>query len=242
MKKWPLVPAKNQGRYDDLIFVPFDLPLVPQVDVSQFLMWMKANQNFPTMRPKSAFEKTSGKEYPWFSSALFGDITPLREAFPEISQYVDLFPLKKVEQLVFLAQRGHQDVFKHTDSDGLYGMRFYLTKKNAEGLHFYRGREKYDYFPTYATPETFQPTTGFGICPADWDHFFKTEEPVYATFPSECSAFHLNSARAVHAVDANTCELGERIAVLVIGELDHDKRDQLIERSLDRYGQHAIWY
>ena len=236
MTEWPFTPASQLGRYDDLIFVPLDLPPPPTIDPLRFVEWMQATADPRTSAPSFAYRQSSGREYPWLMTSIVGDLAPLQKCFPEVADYFSVYPLRTITHAIFLAQRGHQAVFKHTDSDGLYGMRLYLTSKNAEGLHFYRGRERYDAFPTYArSPE------GELKC-ADWDRYFRTDEPIYASLPPESRAFHLNSARAVHAVDENTCELGDRIAVLVCGEVDHDRRDDLISRSLKRYGEHAIWY
>jgi len=232
---WLMTPAKSQNVFDDLIFTPLDLPNPPEIDVARFIRWMEVGQNDATAAPKVAFERLEKREYPWLVRNLHEDLSPLQAEFPDVYDYLAAFPFRRVRTLVILAQRGFQSVHTHTDSDGLCGMRFYLTRKNAEGLHFYKGRERYDHFGTYMRQNG-------AVVRADWDKYFRTDEPVYATLPEDKKVFMLNNARAAHAVDANTCELGDRIAVLVQGEYDPVRRDELLRRSVEKYANQAIWY
>jgi hypothetical protein len=168
--------------------------------------------------------------------AATGDMTPLKEAFPEVFDYALLYPFESVKAVIFLAQDGHQSVFPHSDSDGLTGMRFYLENRHVEGLHFYKGKQKYDSFNSSQLDESGTPA------PVRFENYFDMSDPIYARFPSSSRAFMLNSARAIHAIDANTCKLGERIAVLVQGKLDVERFEKLIESSLKRYGEYTIWH
>lgn len=230
------VPAKHEGRYDDLIFTPLDLPPVPEVDIDQFIEWMKSDPLKTGTMPKERFERITGKRYPWLMRVVSSDLESLHAAFPEVLQYARTYPFKTIKALVFLAQDGHEEVFPHADSDGLVGMRFYLANKNVDGLHFFKGKQPYDYFNGYKSDESGKPT------PVGFENYFRMDEPIYARFPDTSRAFMLNSARAIHAVDENTCQLGDRIAVLVQGELDHDRLNALIGASLCRYQEYAIWY
>lgn len=230
------VPASRFAKYDDLIFSPLDMPKPPAIDSEQFVQWMLNDPLKTGAYPKQHYEKVIGRPYPWLMRVLRNDFTPLADAYPDVLEYVLKYPVRNVQNIIFLAQDGHQAVFTHTDSDGLIGLRFYLANKNVDGLHFYRGRERYDYFNTYqrhANGEPKQP---------DLKRYFDMDKKVYATFPEECQSFVLNSARAAHGVDANTCKLGDRIAVLVQGEIDMERYEALVETSLKKFGNHAIWY
>jgi hypothetical protein len=236
VNEWPLQLAKHQGRFDDLIFSPLDLPAPPEIDAGRFVQWMQLGQQPETSLPRVAFENLTGQSYPWLLRSLIGDLSALAEAFPEVHRYLLCFPFKQVKSLTFLAQHGTQEVFTHTDSDDLYGMRFYLTVKNSEGLHFFKAKERYDHFPTYAR-------SAEGVLQrADWDKHFWMSQPMYATLPAGCRTFVLNNSRAAHAVAANTCVLGERIAVLVRGEFDTQARDALLARSVAKHAAHALWF
>jgi hypothetical protein len=235
MTEWPYKLAQHAGRYDDLIYCPLDLPLPPTVDVPQFLEWMASVQDPQMLTTKNSYEQAKKLPYPWLSRFL-KDAMQLKEAFPELYDYLLLYPFDALTSLMFLAQKGHQDVFTHCDPDGLYCMRLYLTVKNCEGLHFFKARQPFDHFSTYSRNEAGD------IVSADWDKYFKTDEPTYAHLPKPTRAYVLNSARAAHAVDRNTCELGERICVLVFGTANVQRRDALIERSLKLYSKNAIWY
>lgn len=236
MTPWPSTPAQRLGRFDDLIFSPLDLPLPPAIDVPKFLEWMTCVQDPKVIFTKMAFEKAHKRPYPWASRFLFGEEAALKEAFPELYEYLLLYPFDDLTKLMFLAQEGYQDIFTHCDPDGLHGMRLYLTAKNCEGLHFFKARQAFDNFPTYIHNDAGETVS------ADWDKHFKMDEPVYAHLPAPTRSFVLNSARAAHAVDANTCALGERISILVGGTVNVQRREALIERSLKRYGENAIWF
>ena len=235
MNTWPRKMAQNLGKYDDLIFCPLDLPNPPEVDIAQFIAWLH-EKSANSMLPRVAFEKYSGKEYPWLSTTIGNGAIELRDSFPTIYEYLKEYPFDSLDHLVVLAQRGFQPIFIHTDRDWLQGMRFYLTCKNKEGLHFFRGREKYDEY------EPHMMCADGSVKAPSWNETHFMDDPIYANFPDNHKPFMINSGRACHAIDPNTCEVGDRIAFLVRGKINSEKYDQLIERSLAKYGDHAIWY
>jgi hypothetical protein len=229
-------PAQGYGKYDDLIFTPLAMPPPPVIDPEKFVDWMVADDMKTGKFPKERYERLTGLKYPWLMRSVIGDMSVLEDAFPEVLQYAKLYPFKKLRAVIFLAQDGRQEVFPHVDSDGLTGMRFYLQNRNVEGLHFFKGRERYDYFDPY------KPDANGNPIAVDFNRYFHMDDRVYAKFPPGSRSFMLNSARAVHAIDANTCKLGDRIAVLIQGELDREKLDALISASLSRYPEYALWY
>jgi hypothetical protein len=231
-----LVPAKHASHLDDLIFCPLDLPAVPLIDPESFVDWMKADPFKTGEYPKAHYERIVGKTYPWLMRSLQGDLTSLGSTFPAVMAHCQLYPFSRIRNVIFLAQNGHQSVFTHTDSDGLVGMRFYLVNKSTEGLHFYRGKEPYDYFNCYPKDQQGNPYS------ANLPDYFDMSQKTYALFPEGVRSFMLNSARAAHGIDSNTCRLGDRIAVLVQGELDRERYRALMDSSLKKYGEYAIWY
>lgn len=235
MEAWPAKLAQNLGKYDDLIFCPLDMPNPPEVDIAQFIDWLH-EQSKHSMIPRAAFEKYSGKEYPWLATTIKHGAVELKNSFPELHEYLSWFPFDLLDHLVILAQKGRQSIFIHTDRDWLQGMRFYLTCKNKEGLHFFRGRQKYDEFEPHMVGSDGK------VKAPNWAQTHFMDEPIYASFPDGHKPFMINSGRACHAVDANTCQLGERIAFLVRGQINTGKYEDLMARSLAKYPQHAIWY
>ena len=151
------VPASRFARFDDLIFCPLDLPPPPVIDADSFVKWMQNDPLQTGTYPKQHYEKVVGRPYPWLMRVIRDDFNPLQEAYPDVYEYALSYPLKTVRNIIFLAQDGYQSVFTHTDSDGLVGLRFYLANKNSEGLHFHKGRERYDHFNTYQRDEHGQP-------------------------------------------------------------------------------------
>ena len=186
--------------------------------------------------PKERYERLTGLKYPWLMRSVVGDMGELERKFPQVLSYAKLYPFKSIRTIIFLAQDGHQAVFPHSDSDGLTGMRFYLENRHVEGLHFYKGLKPYDSFNSAQFDKSGNPV------PVQFEKYFDMSKAIYARFPEDSRAFMLNSARAIHGIDANTCQLGDRIAVLVQGELDREKFDTLIARSLERFKGFAIWF
>lgn len=233
---WPLKLAQNLGRYDDLIFCPLDMPPPPEIDTAEFVDWM-IKVGSSSMAPKRVYEKLNDHEYPWICAApKGGSFLAMKEAFPQIVEYLGNYPFDEIDHCVVLAQRGFQHVFTHTDGDYLRGMRLYLKSKNKEGLHFFRGLEKYDEFDMYKT------APDGSVSRINWEESHQMDSPVYADFPDGCQTFMVNSGRACHAIDSNTCELGDRIAILIRGSYNEDRFNDLMDRSLSKYGDKAIWY
>lgn len=231
-----LTPAAHRGKFDDLIFTPLDLPQPPKIDAEQFVEWMKSDERKTGLFPKERYERLTGRKYPWLLRAVTSDLSPLQAAYPEILEYAETYPFKTVKAVIFLAQDGYQPIFPHSDSDGLVGMRFYLENRHVEGLHFYKGLAPYDSFNSAQFDENGNPI------PVQFEKYFDMEKAIYARFPEDSRSFMLNSARAIHGIDANTCKLGDRIAVLVQGELDSKRFETLMNKSLERFKDYAIWF
>jgi len=225
-------------RYRDLVFSPLDLPPPPAVDVARLVSWMTwaraEGRKRGLVNAERRYESETGRQYPWLVANIALEHPTNAEdsfarEFPEIGRYAAKFPVDRPGWLVLLAQRGGTDVFLHTDSDGYWGFRFYLANKSHEGLHFHLSRRPSAELPRRAD---------------DWSSYVDLSAKRYARWPAGNRPFCLNSVRAAHAVDRNTCELGERIACLVFpGEaLDGKKLLRLLERSTAKYREYQIWH
>jgi len=225
-------------HYRDLVFSPLDLPSPPAVDAARLVRWMTwarvEGHKRGLNRAERAYESGTGRQYPWLvANVSLENRTHVEDSFtrefPEIERYADQFPRTDPGCLVLLAQRGGGDVFLHTDSDGYWGFRFYLVGENHEGLHFYLSRRRQSELPRRAE---------------DWSRYVDLSARRYARWPAENRPFCLNSVRAAHAVDRNTCALGERIACLVFpgGGLDRKKLRRLLDRSTAKYRDYQIWH
>lgn len=226
------------NNFKDLVFCPLDLPQPPSIDVEKFIDWMQRQYDKRGPTPQQKMFEDTGRHYPWLPFALCNeDVRELGEEFPEVLEYfLHLMPFKKLFRLVFLAQRGKAAVFPHADTDEFLGFRTYLTAKSAESLYFHKSLQKEEFFYPYGR------TRDGKVLPINLNEKFDMGTKHYASFPENCKTFMLNSVRAVHGVDENECSLGDRIAVLVQGEVDEDASNALLERSSIKYAKHAIWY
>jgi hypothetical protein len=219
------------------VFSPLALPEPPAVDVPRLIAWMTWARTEGHARglnvPERAYETGTGLRYPWLMANVHYGKRGHVEAsfdreFPEIVAYARGFPLRDPIFIALLAQREQADVHLHTDSDGPWGFRFYLVNRRADALYFCLARERFDALPPKA---------------ADWSQFLDVERRHYARWPAGSRPYCLNSIRAAHAVEAAACELGERIACLVMPRngVDEEALRRLLDESSARFGDYQIW-
>jgi hypothetical protein len=224
-------------KYRDLVFSPLALPAPPPVDNARLIAWMRWAREEGHKRglnvPERSYEAATRLPYPWLMANVhYGKRSHVEDSFdcefPAIAAYAGLFPVHAVRLIVLLAQRGNVDAYLHTDSDGCWGFRFYLANRRRDALYFCLARERYAELPPKAS---------------DWSRFLDTERRHYARWPEGNHPFCLNSIRAAHAVESNTCELGERIACLVMPQdgIDEERLLKLLDESAARFGAYQIW-
>jgi len=223
--------------YRDLVFSPLALPSPPAVDAARLVAWMAWAREEGHKRglnlPEREYEAASGLPYPWLMANVhYGKRGHVEESFerefPEVARYTRCFPLRGASFVVLLAQRGNVAAHLHTDSDGPWGFRFYLANRRRDALYFCLARERFPALPPKAD---------------DWSRYLDLERRHYARWPEGNPPFCLNSLRAAHAVEANTCALGERIACLVMPRegVDEERLLALLEASSERFAGHQIW-
>jgi hypothetical protein len=230
--------AATLEEFRDLVFSPLDLPPPPAVDSARLVAWMawahgeaeKSGRNVPERN----YEAQTGRQYPWLMTALHYSAPGSLEAafgceFPQVVQYARFFPLRGLKLIALIAQREGTEVHLHTDSDGYWGLRFYLANRSSDALYFCMARDAAAELPRRAD---------------DWSALLDSRRKHYARWPAGNPPYCLNSIRAAHAVDANTCSLGQRIACLVVPQKGHDERAllDLLRRSTARFGAYQLWY
>ncbi len=183
--------------------------------------------------PERNYEAGGARRYPWLMANVhYGKPGPVEESFahefPQVLAYARSFPVREAVFIVLLAQRAQTEVHLHTDSDGAWGFRFYLANRHADALYFCLARERHAQLPAQAR---------------DWSEFVDVENRRYARWPDGNWPYCLNSLRAAHAVEASTCELGERIACLVMPKdgLDEERLASLLDESSARFAPYQIW-
>ena len=241
-----LVPYKN------LIYVPLDLE-IPRVDKEEFLNWFseiygktkKSNYVDGVLLNQESSKglgpsQNNKNMYPWKSVSLCRNLNTQTEhyqscllKFPDIKNYIENLPFNAVSTTNILNQEPGTDVGPHTDHDIWFGIRFYLINRSNARIFFQKAR-----YPTsrritqYNNEEKRIP----------WDQLIY-DEKIYARYPMPECSFHLTSTHAVHGVEAVPEDIDcSRITFQFSGKLNPVKYAELLKRSLEKYGDYAIWY
>jgi len=225
-------------QYQDLVFTPLALPTPPAVDSARLVRWMNwaREESLPRGVAKSerGYEAQTGKQYPWLMATVrLAQPGAVEESFQRefapIVDYARGLTFKGVRCIFVIAQRAGADVHLHTDTEGFWCFRFYLTHRHREDLYFCMARERVAELPPRCD---------------DWSPLLDLSTRHYARWPAENRAYCLNSVRAAHAVEPNRAALGERIACVVIPEGGHDEPRllELLEQSSAQFRDCQIWY
>lgn len=228
--------SERLGRFSDLIFCPLDLPAAPEVARDAFVAWVnEAREKSITNEQRLAL---NGPEaYPWNSAyaAYHGEWRcGFDSRFPEIPAYLALFPTRAWTCVNVLVQEPQNDVWLHTDPDPVLGWRVYLG----------HGGARLFFCPTVERRNT-RLSTWTENGRRDWSKFVRTDERLYARMPADSSAFALTSLRAAHGVETHHGEMGERTTLLLVpdpGHIDINAYLDLLERSVKKYEDYALWY
>jgi hypothetical protein len=226
------------AHFRDLVFSPLALPTPPTVDAGRLVAWMEwarlKGLERGLNRPERGYEAATGKQYPWLMANMQyeqpGEVEEsFARDFPEVLAYARSFPLREIRVIALIAQRGGADVHLHADSDGFWGLRFYIVNRHRDPLYFHMARERLAELPRSTD---------------DWSPFVDTSRRHYVRWPDENRPYCVNSVRAAHAVDPNTSQLGERIGCLILpkGGVDEKRMLQLLEESSARFAGRQIWY
>ena len=239
--------------YKNLIYVPLDLE-TPVVDEEEFLKWLesahakdRASEGNESDGVQLSSESSKGllpaqnnkNIYPWNIVYLHRHLRKTHnyesclEQFPSIKKYLDDLPFDSKASISILRQHPGVDVGIHTDYDLWFGIRFYLINSSNARIFFQKAK----------TPNTTRLTAftddGKRI---PWDDIIQPEK-VYARYPSPKCSFHLTCTHAVHGVESvpedQSCS---RITFFFTGKLNPAKYVELLERSLKKYGDYAIWH
>ncbi len=226
------------ARYEDLVFSPLALPAPPKVDAERLVAWMTWAREEGHKRglnvSERKYEARTGRRYPWLmANVYYIDRSHVEDSFdaefPRVAEYARRFPVNDVGGIVLLAQRGSAEVHLHTDSDGYWGLRFYLANKDPGGLYFCMARQRVSELPRAVD---------------DWSPLLEVDRKHYAGWRNGKRSYCINSIRAAHAVDPSSCKLGERIACLVLPKhgLDEKKLLSLLDESTAKFRESQVWY
>jgi hypothetical protein len=244
---------KILDSYKSLIYVPLDLE-VPIVDEEKFLIWFNnaydadfdtegAEVNGIPLNSKAITQldpaKNSKEVYPWKivylhrAKGVTRNMDPFNQEFPELGKFIDDMPFDKSGSISILKQNAGVDVGIHSDFDIWFGIRFYLVNKSNARIFFQKANN----------PTTLRLTnwTEAGE-KLTWDNFV-SDEKIYARYPKPVHAFHITSTHAVHGVEAvpedQDCS---RITFFLTGKLNPEKYKELLDKSLEKYSDYAIWH
>lgn len=267
--------APEFKNFHNIIYTPIDLPEPPEINWTVFNEWAtRTHQEHMALadqrvtlpdgrsrRTLYSIWKDAVGEYPWLTSHAIKEHTSENEnpwvnnfdkLFPELIEYLQLFPFFKLQSVNFLRQIPHVPVSLHTDPDNWLGFRFYiLNTVNKDALYFRKVKKEYfngRRLPTYRLDENLEPIksdiTLNDIC-----------EPERA-YPDQKNSgrypWALTSSLAAHGVDSFDADQ-ERITCVVTGKTVYDQPGviagykiketlDLLERSTEKFKDKQIRY
>ena len=226
----------NLGAYQTLIYTKLDLPQVPTVDSTALLAWMMEPERKIMSEPANYKKVKPDAVYPWRPVwAYDGEQwdTEFAAQFPQIIDYVKLFPATDWRRVNFLAQLSNSEVFQHVDPDYGLGWRVYFTSGGPR-LYFSK-------FKNWSTEDD----NAFGMTDIQ-DITARCEDArIYVPAPEVPYAYALTSACAGHSVERNTGPTGLRIVMLIMPRIECvnvTEHQALLKRSTEKYASEAIWY
>lgn len=254
------LPEKFE-RFKDLLYVPLDLPDVPEIDMDELLTWsMNVSPDHPNQRgsielpdgktiltPEQATRNRFGY-YPWQSiwmkrSSEFvpennGWMLDFIEKFPALAEYVNNYPLKEISAVNLMWQKQDNSVMIHSDPEHWFGMRLYLANQETSPLYFMQTHkplnERIDFVTTDINDEKLKQI-------ADTNkRYIKYLKPAHPWI--------INNVRAFHGVEPSSDALGTRAVIVIHGKfvngespLDFDKLYDLLNRSVAKYPDYCVW-
>jgi hypothetical protein len=254
---WP----EKFDRFRDLIYIPLDLPPPPTIDIKKFINWVSECPNInniikcPNTGEKIFHFEEKGKQawgyFPWIQVNAFHHgysdnwIADFDKVFPEVVNYINLFPFNSLSGVTILAQKKSDVVPLHQDPDDWLGMRFYLKNEiKHDALYFTPTLKRFNRrIGTYKFD-------GEKVYKQDWQKYLDIKTKLYAKHPMSEHAWCLSSIRAAHGLDPIYSDEFSRITVLVqshknkddMSAWNQDKLYDLLDRSLKKYSDYAIWW
>lgn len=250
------------NKFKDLLYAPLDLPPAPTVDLEELMRWSQSvspdhpNQSGEIKLPNGQVIQTPEKVirnkfgyYPWksiwmkrnpqFVPENNGWMQDFVDKYPELVEYVKLFPLKEVAAVNLMWQEEGAPVMIHNDPEHWFGMRLYLANTRNSRCFFMPTHEPIDDRAELVTMDPNDPELTKLV----------DNRKRYVTYLKEAHPWILNNVRAFHGVDAYPNATGTRAVLIIHGmfgpdggsPLDFDKLHDLLERSVAKYPDHCIW-
>jgi hypothetical protein len=255
---------KELEPYKGLIYCPLDLPEPPEVDLDKLIDYLAMRDqrdkgtpagsvngaagviplDSPYLRYTASWSKDKDR-YPWrlihiLRSDLEGGgqeyFDEFKQLFPQVADYVLKLPVEKIFTFSLLNQKPDTDVGAHSDPDLWFGIRFYLVNRSPAKLFFKKALA-----PAQKRLLNLVQTPA-GIRQIPWDRVVQ-DEKVYAKYPQSRFPFHLTCTHAIHGVDAVPADdEASRVTGFVICKVNPVEYAKLLERSLEKYGDYAVWW
>lgn len=265
--KWDNDPIWHNEfvNFNKLIYTPLDLPEPPTIDIEKFNVWSTESRKLDLERENKLMAAKSGGRYipasstgkkilnyPWEPAHA---LDPSREDwnfefdkwFPELVDYINLFPFRKLKSINFIKQKPGVEAFLHTDPDDWLGFRFYLQNNiKRDCLYFRKLKNNYATGKRYSTYEYDKTGTKY----RNWEELCEETRLYVDQKNKEKYAWALTSAWAAHGIDP-ILENEERITCIILAVQDPNNPTagyktketlDLLERSKQKFDKEQIWY
>ncbi|MFP5520670.1 MAG: hypothetical protein ACLGGX_12255 [Bdellovibrionia bacterium] len=216
-------------KYRNLIYLPLDLPPVPEVDSVKLAKYIREHEVEVFSHINA---RKYGVSYPWYRTSVYLSDEPstynFKTEFPELVEYASLFPHSGEFGLTAVVQK-QSDAFCHSDIGDWFGFRFYANAGEGENLYFKKAKViENKNLRTYDE-------NGYSI------ESRLEESKIFAKKPKNTYPWIMTNVLAAHGVE-NVEVTTNRIVIAVFFKIDWLKTRVLLDRSLERYSEHAIWY
>lgn len=249
------------NKFRDLIYMPLDLPKPPEIDLDLFMDWVNSCPKIvdlikcPDTGEKILHFEEKGLQgwgyYPWIQVSPLHHgyskewIAGFDKIFPEVVEYINLFPFNILSGITILVQKSGNTVPLHVDPDDWLGLRFFLKNKvEREILYFTPTKEPMNYrLGSYRFD-------GNRVHAQQWENYLDMDKKLYARHPEPEHAWCLNGLRAAHGLDPFESGEFSRVTVLVHSHKgqdfttawNQDRLYDLLDRSLKKYEDYALWW
>lgn len=217
------------SKYRRLIYLPLDLPEPPDVDIKLLKQFIINNETEVFSHINA---KKNNVDYPWHRTSVYLSDEPNKnefaKLFPEIIEYARHFPKVDHFGLTAVIQK-NKNAFCHSDIGDWFGFRFYMNNLDGNCLYFRKSKKLLE-----TNLRTYD-ENGYSIN----DRIEGEKIPIKKL--SKKYAWIMTNTCAAHGVENINPDF-DRIVFAIFFKIDWQKTRELLERSLKKFYEDALFF
>ena len=213
-----------------MIFTPLDIPPIPNkqsildkfIGEEKFAWWKEE-----TLLGVKDLTKPFGEPKTWTASA--------QQRYPELLEWIDdNFPFEYMFYVRLARSTGNVD--PHVDGNYIKAPHPHHMTITQEMFDHQRANEPIGYrFVVSGSRDTLYMCNEY-----DYSKDMSNQKKVYCTIPDDTDAFLINNCTQPHGVDVKEGVDDDRIVGFILGKVNIEKHQELIERSKNKYSKQVI--